>query len=304
MFYDIEEHIRISKCIDVAGERATDSIQESLRDRWEHGRMMLAERNGKKNLPNGRMPELVAATGCSQPELNFRIRFAERYSTEDELCRGLQSFTSWTQAKNSLPKITKTPDPNAEPTVYKRHDRHEEVVGLYEQGLSVGQIKEQTGMGRQVRHILEREKIERQVSADSAPLDWNTISGTAKTKLERAEKSIRRDLENNYRKLLDAERVKYRADCDAQVSAYKAAYKAEVDGKAARFNVMRDEERKRYQLGIEAQRANGVIELRDYNTILSCLHPDSRRSASDDKLAQAFRLFNNPLLKVLLVKEP
>jgi hypothetical protein len=31
----------------------------------------------------------------------------------------------------------------------------------------------------------------------------------------------------------------------------------------------------------------------DFNLIRSCLHPDSRHSASDEKLAQAFRLFND-----------
>jgi hypothetical protein len=37
------------------------------------------------------------------------------------------------------------------------------------------------------------------------------------------------------------------------------------------------------------------------NRIVSCLHPDSRRSASDEKLARAFNSFN--IRKVALVSE-
>jgi hypothetical protein len=36
----------------------------------------------------------------------------------------------------------------------------------------------------------------------------------------------------------------------------------------------------------------GILTQRDYKLILSCLHPDGRLSASDEKLARAFRIFN------------
>ena len=66
---------------------------------------------------------------------------------------------------------------------------------------------------------------------------------------------------------------------------------------------MRDDERRRYQEGIEVYRAKGLITLDEYNVIRSCLHPDSRASVSDKKLAAAFRLFNDSRIKTLLVKK-
>jgi hypothetical protein len=37
--------------------------------------------------------------------------------------------------------------------------------------------------------------------------------------------------------------------------------------------------------------AGGILSRSTYNLILSCLHPDSRASVSDAKLAQAFDAF-------------
>lgn len=105
--------------------------------------------------------------------------------------------------------------------------------------------------------------------------------------------------------------AQYKAECDAKVLAYKAkldanfaAYKAQLDQQSQVMRKMRDEERQRYQLGIEVHKAKGLISPEDYSLIRSCLHPDSRMSATDQKLAAAFRVFNDPKIKVLLVKEP
>lgn len=47
----------------------------------------------------------------------------------------------------------------------------------------------------------------------------------------------------------------------------------------------------------------GILKTKDeFKAILSCLHPDSRHSASDKKLARAFDLFNG-LEKFLLNEE-
>jgi hypothetical protein len=48
--------------------------------------------------------ELVKATGKSRSELQFRMRFAERYFTEDEVCNALDTYTSWFQVTQNLPK--------------------------------------------------------------------------------------------------------------------------------------------------------------------------------------------------------
>jgi hypothetical protein len=43
----------------------------------------------------------------------------------------------------------------------------------------------------------------------------------------------------------------------------------------------------------------GLFNRADFDLIRSCLHPDSRASASEDKLAKAFRLFNEADLILL-----
>jgi hypothetical protein len=95
---------------DAAEEQAADNISESLRDRWEFGKLMLTERGltkaGKpsKQLPTGRLDELVEATGKSRSELKYRAQFAERYPTEDEVANALATYTSWFQVTQNLPK--------------------------------------------------------------------------------------------------------------------------------------------------------------------------------------------------------
>jgi hypothetical protein len=130
---------------------------------------------------------------------------------------------------------------------------------------------------------------------DEPPIDWASLPGTAALKAERIRRQVRRELEAEVRAELD----QYRAKLDSDFATYKATY----DAQNARINAMRDDERRRYREGIEVYRAKGLITPDDYNTIRACLHPDSRASASDAKLAKAFRLFNDSRMKILLVKE-
>lgn len=50
----------------ILDKRIDSAEAESIRDRWEFGRVMLAARNGKKRLPNGYLAALVKRTGKSQ----------------------------------------------------------------------------------------------------------------------------------------------------------------------------------------------------------------------------------------------
>ncbi|MCH9732273.1 MAG: hypothetical protein K0U84_21830 [Actinomycetia bacterium] len=99
---------------------------------------------------------------------------------------------------------------------------------------------------------------------------------------------------------LAAEAKQWHAKADKDVAAYKAKLKAEAE----RERQTRDAERERYREAVKVYRAKGLIEAADYDTIRSCLHPDSRASASDTKLAKAFRIFSDSKIKTLLVKEP
>lgn len=76
-------------------ERIDEREGEALRDRWEFGRELLAARDGKGRLPNGYLSSLATRTGKSRTELKYRVQFAERYSTEDELANALASYPSW-----------------------------------------------------------------------------------------------------------------------------------------------------------------------------------------------------------------
>jgi hypothetical protein len=132
-------------------------------------------------------------------------------------------------------------------------------------------------------------------TTEAAAIDWNTLPGNMKDKSEVMRRQIRRELERE----LTSQADQYRAECDANVAAYKATF----DAQNARFKALRDEERRRYQEGIEVYRAKGLITPNEYALIRSCLHPDSRASVSDEKLASAFRVFNDSRIKTLLVKE-
>jgi hypothetical protein len=86
----------------VAIDRKIDKSETTaLRARWEFGKLMLAERKGKQ-LPKGMLDELAEATGKSRQELGYRMRFAERYPTEDELANALATFTSWRELTQSF----------------------------------------------------------------------------------------------------------------------------------------------------------------------------------------------------------
>jgi N6-adenosine-specific RNA methylase IME4 len=63
---------------------------------------MLAARDGAGRLPNGYLAELVERTGKSRVELGRRIRFADRYPTEEELCHAVTQFSSWHEVVMNL----------------------------------------------------------------------------------------------------------------------------------------------------------------------------------------------------------
>jgi DNA invertase Pin-like site-specific DNA recombinase len=181
-----------------------------------------------------------------------------------------------------------------------RNKKAAEIADLAEQGKTRQQIAKELGIGeRTVRRELEDEAREQAAKEDAAVLDWNSIPGNQLEKLDRAKVSIRKELEKEFHTRLLAKLDQYKAQCDDNV----AAFKAKLESEAQQARAMRDDERRRYQEGIEVYRAKGLIAPSDYTMILSCLHPDSRNSVSDEKLAAAFRLFNDSRLKTLLVKE-
>ena len=88
---------------------------EGIRARWEFGRWLLSQRVGKK-LPAGLLDQLAAATGQSRTELQYRVRFAERYPDEDALCNALHNHSSWHAVINDALAATPKADPGSEET--------------------------------------------------------------------------------------------------------------------------------------------------------------------------------------------
>jgi hypothetical protein len=274
MSTSLEEYVQIDKRIDAAEEQATDNVRESLRDRWEFGKRMLAERKGKQ-LPKGRMADLVKATDKSQRELSYRMQFAEAYPTEEQVCTAMQTFKSWRQVKN---KLSKPPDPAKPKPAPKPHARHDEVVELDKQGLTQQEIADQTGIGkRQVRHIVEREHVEQEARADATVIDWATVTGKAKEREAVMRRQIHREVEAQFEPRVQAE-VAARVEAQSEIMKRTSA---------------------QYRLVLNARK--GILTRAAYDLIRSCLHPDSRLSVTNEKLAEAFRIFNEA--EILLLNE-
>lgn len=82
-------------------ERIDGAEGDAIMARWEFGRALLAERVGKQ-LPKGRLALIVTATGKSQREIGFRLRFAEHCSSREEVCTAVQTYKSWTAIREQL----------------------------------------------------------------------------------------------------------------------------------------------------------------------------------------------------------
>jgi hypothetical protein len=68
---------------------------------------MLTLRDGKKQLPPGMLDELARTVGVVRSELGARMRFAEKYSTEEELSTAVETFRTWTDIRQR--GLTDTP---------------------------------------------------------------------------------------------------------------------------------------------------------------------------------------------------
>lgn len=146
---------------------------------------------------------------------------------------------------------------------------------------------------------VERKRKAVRAERNAPPVDYDSLTGTVKEKWDRVEATLRRKLEREYNTRLLAEVDQIKAQLKDDVKAYKEQLDAEAEAGRAK----RDASREKYDIAVAAYKAKGLIPLDDYNLIRSCLHPDSRASVTDEKLASAFRVFNNPKIKALLVKE-
>lgn len=90
-------------------QRVDAAEGDGIRARWEFGRELLTERVGKQ-LPKGRLDEVVAEIGKSRQEIGYRMMFAERFPTEAEVSNAIGNFGSWYEIVNrALPRAPKPP---------------------------------------------------------------------------------------------------------------------------------------------------------------------------------------------------
>jgi len=228
------------------------------------------------------------------------MQFAEQCPTEDEVAKRLATCKDWYAVIKSLPK------PKADKPTRKRapqSDRQDIADAINEredrgENYSAKDIVEAVGGDVSTSTVARKQSAVR-AERNAAPIEWDTIPGNQREKLEHTKTSILKQLEREYHTRLLAEADQYRAECDAAL----AEHKSKLDAEYKRLYDVRKEDYHRYREGIELQRAKGLITPDDYTLIRSCLHPDSRNAVTDGKLAAAFRVFNDSRIKVLLVKD-
>jgi len=84
-----------------------------LRARWESGKLMLSDRQGKR-LPNGALARYAKLLKVHPSELTARMKFAEKFPTEEQLTTVISKFQSWFDIKQKA--LTDTPKAKKEKT--------------------------------------------------------------------------------------------------------------------------------------------------------------------------------------------
>lgn len=120
----------------VAIDKKIDRNEKAaLRLRWEFGKHMLAKREGKQ-LPKGMLDKLVDATGKGRSELGYRMQFAEKHPTDDELSNALETFTSWREVIASFTASADGEEGTNEPTAKQQKADLGRLTGAAEKVLS------------------------------------------------------------------------------------------------------------------------------------------------------------------------
>jgi transcriptional regulator len=163
------------------------------------------------------------------------------------------------------------------------HDRAREVVRpLVEAGEPINREKLAAEHGLTQGAIQRAELAERarlEVMADPV-IDPATLSMSMKAKFDAAIRQHKKNLAQRF---------------DQEVSDRVVKWAEETGIK----HFVEQYDKIRYMI----ERRGGVMTSRQYALVLSCLHPDSRKSLSDEKMAEAFRIFAPLKIKLCDNKE-
>jgi ParB-like chromosome segregation protein Spo0J len=164
--------------------------------------------------------------------------------------------------------------PRPKPHTQRVEAEREAASMVLDEGKTIEQAAVESGLNsiQIVKTAVAREEGRREPRIDPSEL-----SMSAREKFEAAIRQYKRDLDREFR-----ERVRQEVRAEFE-SIWLPAYQKDLDDAKA----MRDA-------------YNGVMTRKTFMKILSCLHADSRNSASDEKLNEAFRAFKS--FEVVLVK--
>lgn len=223
-------------------------------------------------------PELIEAVEQGEISVSAAAKIATSYSKEEQ--RTIVAATTKSEKKsNKKPRNGNKPKSNSGPKPERRkNDPEAEKLAadlVLDDGMTYEQAAEQAGVGsvQIVKTAVAREEGRREPKVDPAEL-----SMSAREKLEAAIRQYRRKLEREFRERVRQEVIN---QCN---SIWLPDYQKKLDDAKAVLDARR-----------------GVMTRGTFVKILSCLHPDSRKSVSDGKLNEAFRAFKR--FEVALVKD-
>jgi hypothetical protein len=294
---DVEELTTVANKFYDEAQAATVGMLESA---WKSGQALFKI---KAKMKHGEwMPWVEANFHGSYQTANAYMTLASKFQTSRDLAQytSVDAALKAIRAENTKkkPKREPKPAPLADNPVVEATIRDLEDKG--EKYSAPDVVDKCAAEGVQVSpDTVERKRKAIRAELSAPPVAYDSLPGKVAEKWDRCETTIRKKLEREFRTRLLFEAAQHKAKCDAALDEHKAA----LDAEYKRLYDVRKEDYRRFREMVEAQRANGLMSLRDYNTILSCLHPDSRVSVSNEKLAAAFRLFNDPKVKMLLARE-
>ena len=220
-----------------------------------------------------------AAPGLIKKTMEARLQTGKAPCRAD-ITRAVKETLEKAEGDMSLKNPRPTPKPKP---------KHKKMIDLSDQGLPAKDIAvEVETCERQVHQILLRDRIGKEAEAKfeariaelEALLDPSTLSKSSQERLEAFKRAYQKQLDNAF---------------DARVRQGIA----DVVNDTVLPSYLKDQEL--YNAVIAAHK--GMMTRETFRKILACLHPNSRRSASDEALAAAFNIIKKLEFQLVGAKE-
>ena len=241
-------------------------------------RQRQAERLHKSGLTQMAIADML---GVSQTQISFDLsnllvtNKSKPAKTETNPKGAGRPGGSGKQAKASKPAQSK---PAPKPTPVKVVDRKGRLAGVDIKGVDPEVWREFNERAHEENRSATKKIAELITSAVLPPVDPSTLSLTAQQKIR-----FHRQAEGESGGSRD-QRAPLTADYQKWLADLIAGYRE----KEAHYNII-------------ISQHGGLLKSDEYKLIWSCLHPDSRKSTSDEKLHRAFQLFTK--LEKLMIEE-